>query len=361
MTNEPGLSVVMPSYNRAETIRETLRHLAEQELDPATYEVIVVVDGSTDHTRAVLDEWVARAPFRLRCLYQSNHGPGYAQNRGLEVAQAPIVLVMADDIFMAPQALKVHLAMHRAHPGQEVAVLGRVEQSPALDQSVFLRKWDQMRFSRFAGIEELPYYRFWACNVSVKREFVLRHGGFRDQRGRGGYNAHEDPELGYRLSLAGLRLLYAPDALGFHHHVMNFEQACRKSFSLGVNFGEFQQLVPEPEIPVAYHVLTWRTLRDHLRALFGPRRQYLPVADRNPASLLLRHLARALLFNALTVRGVWEPLVRGAENNQTIARMMNRQLYRGVLFHHFLRGCRDGNRTFDRARRVAGHAETTPG
>src|ERR1700675_4974752 len=142
MTNEPELSVVMPSYNRAETIRETLRHLAEQELDPATYEVIVVVDGSTDNTRAVLDEWVSRAPYRLRCLYQGNHGPGYAQNRGLEVAQAPIVLVMADDIFMAPQALKVHLAMHRAHPEQEVAVLGRVEQSPTLDQSVFLRKWD---------------------------------------------------------------------------------------------------------------------------------------------------------------------------------------------------------------------------
>jgi hypothetical protein len=77
--------------------------------------------------------------------------------------------------------------------------------------------------------------------------------------------------------------------------------------------------------------------------------------------LLLRHLARAVLFNAWTVRGVWQPLVRGAENNQTIARLMNRQLYRGVLFHHFLRGCRDGNRTFDSGRAAVGHAETTAG
>jgi glycosyltransferase involved in cell wall biosynthesis len=361
MNNELELSVVMPSYNRAETIRETLRHLAEQELDPATYEVIVVVDGSTDDTRAVLDDWISWAPFRLRYLCQDNRGPGYAQNRGLEVAQGPIVLVMADDIFMTPEALKAHLAMHRAHPEQEAAVLGRVEQSLALDQSVFLRKWDQMRFSRFAGSKELPYYRFWACNVSVKREFILRHGPFRDQRGRGGYNAHEDPELGYRLSRGGLRLLYCSDALGFHHHVMTFAQACRKSYNLGVNFGEFQQLVPEPEIPVAYHVLTWRTLPDHLRALSGPRRRHLSAADRNPAALLLRQMLRALLFNAVTVRGVWEPLVRRAENNPAIARMMHRQLYRGVLFHHFLRGCRDGNRTFDRGRIAVEHVETTSG
>jgi glycosyltransferase involved in cell wall biosynthesis len=361
MSNQPALSVVMPSYNRAETIRETLRHLADQELDPATYEVIVVVDGSTDDTKAVLEEAAARAPFALRCLYQSNHGPGYAQNRGLEVAKAPIVLVMADDIMMTPQSLRAHLEMHQAHPGEEVAVLGRVEQSPTLDQSVFLRKWDQMRFSRFAGLEELPYYRFWACNVSVKREFVLRHGPFRDQKGRGGYNAHEDPELGYRLSRAGMRLLYCPDALGFHHHVMTFAQACRKSYNLGVNFGEFQQLVPEPEIAVAYHVLTWRTLPDHVRALFGPRRRHLPAADRNPAALLLRHLLRALLFNTWSVRGVWEPLVGQAEKNPAVARLMNRQLYRGVLFHHFLRGCRDGHRTFDRGRVSLGHAEPSSG
>ena len=360
MSNEIAISVVMPSYNRADTIRETLRHLAEQTLDPADYEVIVVVDGSTDDTRAVLDEWIARAPYRLRCLYQDNHGPGYAQNRGLEIASAPIVLVMADDIFMAPQALEAHLAMHRAHPEQEVAVLGRVEQSPTLDQSVFLRKWDQMRFSRFAGVEELPYYRFWACNVSVKRDFVLRHGAFRDQRGRAGYNAHEDPELGYRLSKAGLRLLYCADALGYHHHVMTLEQACQKSYRLGLNFGEFRQLVPEPEIVVAYHVLNRRTLRDHWRALTGPRGRYLPAADRSPVRLLARHLARLLVFNTPAVRAFWEPLLRAAENRPLIARFMNRQIYRLVLFNYFLCGCREGDRTFDRPGNPIGQPQTTP-
>src|SRR5216684_4744505 len=109
--SQPKLSVVMATYNRAETLRETLRHLAEQELDPADYEVIVVDDGSPDDTRAVVEEWVPRAPFRLTYLHHENHGPGYTQNRGLEVAQAPLVLLMADDILMSPPALPAHLAM----------------------------------------------------------------------------------------------------------------------------------------------------------------------------------------------------------------------------------------------------------
>jgi cellulose synthase/poly-beta-1,6-N-acetylglucosamine synthase-like glycosyltransferase len=40
------LSVVVPAYNRQQTLRETLRHLAEQEPDPAEYEVVIVDDGS---------------------------------------------------------------------------------------------------------------------------------------------------------------------------------------------------------------------------------------------------------------------------------------------------------------------------
>ncbi len=337
------LSVVMATYNRAETIRETLRHLAEQALNPAEYEVIVVDDGSPDHTGAVVEEWMARAPFRLTYLHHENHGPGYTQNRGLEVAKAPIVLLMADDIFMSPQALKAHLDMHRVHAEQEVAVLGRVEQSPSLIEcSVFLSKLDRMRFADFAGSEELPYYRFWACNISVKREFVLRHGPFREQCGPAGPGSHEDPELGYRLSRAGLRILYCPDALGFHHHIMTLDQMCQRARVQGRNFVDFREQVGQPEIAVVYHVCGLSTLRDHLRIWFGPRRHYVPPRDRNPAVLLGRYLLRGLAFNRLTVPLIWRPLAERAERNAALADFMRPAFYRGLIAYHFFRGCREG-------------------
>lgn len=336
------LSVVMATYNRAETIRETLRHLADQSLDPSSYEVIVIDDGSPDDTRAVVAEWLERAPFKLTYLHHANHGPGYTQNRGLEVARAPIVLLMADDIFMAHGTLAAHLAMHEAHPEQEVAVLGRVEQSPSLDGSVFLRTWDPFRFSAFAGQAELPYYRFWACNISVKREFVLRYGPFREQRGRAGAASHEDPELGYRLSRGGLRILYGPDALGFHHHVVTFEQACRRAYMQGLNFPDFRELVGQPEISVAYHVLSLATLADHFSTWFGDRARYVGPAERNPFLLMGRYLLRDLAFNAVTIRLFWQPFLSRAERDRSVARFVRAAFYRGVIAYHFFRGCREG-------------------
>src|SRR5271154_2736958 len=110
------LSVLIPTYNRAETFRETLRHLAEQDLDPAAYEVVVIDDGSTERNRAVAEEWRLLAPFRLRYTYQTNHGPGHAYNRALEAAEAPVVLYLGDDMLLPRQSLKAHLEMHETHP-----------------------------------------------------------------------------------------------------------------------------------------------------------------------------------------------------------------------------------------------------
>jgi len=341
-SNKLKLSVIMATYNRAETIPVTLRHLAEQELDPADYELIVIDDGSSDDTRAVVHEWIPRLPFRVTYLHHSNHGPGYSQNRGLEVARAPIVLLMADDIFMSPQALRLHLAMHEAHPGQEVAVFGLVKQSPTLDGSVFLRTWDPFGFRSLAGLQELPYYRFGACNVSAKREFVMRYGPFREQRGRGGPLAHEDAELGSQLARGGLRILFCPEALGWHHHITTLEGACRKAYQQGLNFGDFRNRVDQPEIAVAYHLFDMSTLRDHLRIWFGPRRCYVAPQDRNPALLLARYLLRALTFNGLTVRLFWKPLLERAEHDPAIARIVRASFYRGLTSFHFRRGYREG-------------------
>jgi glycosyltransferase involved in cell wall biosynthesis len=344
----PKLSVIVATYNRAEILRETIRRLFEQGLpDLSAIELVVIDDASPDHTAQIVREAQASAPFKLVYLRNpENRGPGYTQNRGLREAQAPLVLLMADDIFMSPQALGAHIRAHETHPARETAILGQVVQSPELTQSVFLKNWDPFRFSAFRSQPELPYYRFWACNISIKRDFVLSSGGFREHRGRAGAPAHEDPELGYRLRKAGLRILYDPSALGFHYHVVPFDGACRRKYEAGLNFGQFREFVPEPEISVAYHVLNRHTVSDHVRTYLGRGRALLPPEDRNPFKLIARQLCRAVAFNGLTVPWVWEPLIRGSEEKAALRRLVNPTVCRGVLFYHFLRGCRDGDRRF---------------
>jgi glycosyltransferase involved in cell wall biosynthesis len=342
MNTDLKLSVVVPTFNRAETFRKTLRHLAQQDIDPAQFEVVVVDDGSIDNTREVVEEWIARGSLQLRYIYQENHGPGHAYNRALEAAKAPVALLIADDILLSPHCVRAHVAMHEAHPEEEVAILGPAEISPMLDQSIFLRKFDRLRFSDFDGRDEIPYYRFWGCNISAKRAFTLRHGGMPEDMGPGGAVSHQDVVLGHRLLQGGLRILYCREALAYHHHVMTLEQMCCFNYRYGQNFRKLREWVNEPEIAVAYHVWDSSTVRDHLRVWLGPRRRFVPRRDRSPLRLLARYLLRGFAFNAVTVRCLWLPLAAEAERSPAISRLMRGQFYRGIIAYYFCRGFRDG-------------------
>lgn len=88
-------SVVIPAYNAARTLAETLASVLAQTLPPA--EVIVVDDGSTDGTAAIAAAF--GAPVCL--INQMNTGPGSACSRGVRAATSPwVALVDADDLWL---------------------------------------------------------------------------------------------------------------------------------------------------------------------------------------------------------------------------------------------------------------------
>jgi glycosyltransferase involved in cell wall biosynthesis len=114
----PQISVVMPSYNAGAYVREAIDSVLAQ-----TYcntELIVVDDGSTDDTRAVLREYGAR----IRVLSQSNHGPYPARNAGLRHALGQFVAFLDADDYWSPIFLeKLHAAL-KAHPQAVLAYCG---------------------------------------------------------------------------------------------------------------------------------------------------------------------------------------------------------------------------------------------
>lgn len=95
--DEPRLSVVMPLYNAASVMRETIDSVLSQSLQG--FELICVDDGSTDETPRILQEYASRDP-RLRVVSQENGGAGSARNAGMALARAPYLMFLdADDLF----------------------------------------------------------------------------------------------------------------------------------------------------------------------------------------------------------------------------------------------------------------------
>lgn len=330
------ISVVVATYNRSDILTITLERLADQTLDPSLYEVIVVDDGSSDNTRAMILQIQTKLPYHLTYLHHENHGISYTQNRGIRAASAPLVCLIADDIHFSPNALKEHIKDHTENSEEHIAILGKVQQSPELAQTTFLKTWDPFRYSELEKLRELPYYLFFACNISLKKNFLLKKGLFCENLVKEGAYAHEDVELGFRLYQNGLKILYNKNALAYHYHLVTLDQAIKTAYNKGLAWVPFRNYVNKPEMTVRYHVLQSSYLRDYLIVL--RKNNNLIGLDSKPFSLLISQLIRVLMFNVITVPLLWLPLMELAEKYGFFSALMHKLHYRCTISHHFHKG-----------------------
>lgn len=100
MATTPRISVIIPAYNVARHIGETIESVLHQTL--ADFELIVVNDGSTDATRAAVEKF---SDSRLRLIDKPNEGVSIARNTGLAACTAPLVLFLDGDDLLTPDAL----------------------------------------------------------------------------------------------------------------------------------------------------------------------------------------------------------------------------------------------------------------
>jgi glycosyltransferase involved in cell wall biosynthesis len=121
------LSVIVPTFNRAERLRRNLLSLSYQTLPHGSYEVIVIDDGSTDDTKAVIEAARASYDYRLRSVYLPRPyycNPALAWNVGIRRSAAPVVVFMGADIIAARNALE-RLTSYLADADEDAYIFGQ--------------------------------------------------------------------------------------------------------------------------------------------------------------------------------------------------------------------------------------------
>jgi glycosyltransferase involved in cell wall biosynthesis len=108
----PGLvSVIIPCYNRADIVGETIDSVLAQTY--TNFEILVIDDGSTDHTRQVVSTYTDR---RIRYFYKLNGGLSSARNSGLDAARGEFVAFLDSDDAWRPWKLAAQVEIFRRHP-----------------------------------------------------------------------------------------------------------------------------------------------------------------------------------------------------------------------------------------------------
>ena len=203
----PSVSMVVPCFNEGKTLAATIDSLLNLDYPKDKLEVMVIDDGSTDHTRQIGESYAARFP-SVHYFYKENGGKYTALNLAIEKSQAELVGCLDADSFAEPDALMevvkkfnedtsiaaIVPAMRVHNPRNALEVMQMVEYT----FGIFVKKI----FDNLGAITVLP-----GPFSIYRREVFSIVGPFK--------HAHntEDMEIAFRIQKHGLKIVNAHTAL----------------------------------------------------------------------------------------------------------------------------------------------------
>jgi glycosyltransferase involved in cell wall biosynthesis len=215
------ISVVIPAYNAEKALPTCLHALRQQTLSPD--EIIVVDDGSIDATAQIALQAGAVV------ISQPNQGPAAARNTGINASHGDLVLFTDSDC--EPEQTWVERMARPILDGVDgVKGAYRTRQSQPVARLV------QCEFEeRYQLLQQHHYIDFVDGHAAAFRKSAVLEVGCFDPA----LTENEDVDLSYRLSAAGKRMVFAPDAIVFHSHPDSYF----KYFRLKTGRGYWRMLV----------------------------------------------------------------------------------------------------------------------
>lgn len=229
-------SVIIPTYNRGKLLDWTLRSLRDQNSRNFKYEVIIVDDGSTDDTQAIVNQY--QGEFHLKYFYQENRGyrVSKARNTGILNSEGTVNIFIDSGMLAGSEFIYEHCRLHRelsccAIIGNIYGIQATVKdpgfyELVALDQiddSIInlkeTEKYGEARNHSFQHFNQdlrkspAPWFYFWAGNISIRKDILIDIGLFDEQFTSWGV---EDLELGFRIHKNNIPIVLNQTAEAIH-------------------------------------------------------------------------------------------------------------------------------------------------
>lgn len=315
--NDPApvaISIVVPSHNRATSLLRLLRSLqahrgTDRVIGTTPFEVIVVADGCSDGTGALLQDTITAGEwsFPLTIIeHVTPLGSGVARDAGAAAARGSTLLFIDDDIEPFPTMLAEHAAQHTAahHAGYQLVLIGApvpVRGPQASLEHVEAWGWWERQFERMSERgHRFTHDEIFTGILSVSTAVFHDIGGFDTAL----THCHEDLELGLRLFRAGARAGFTRLGGGVHHEVRGIRRLLPRKDAEGRADVRLLQRWPElvQVSPLArYWSPNWSIFQLVRAAAFVSGTTFSALVDALGLSLLV-------MFERLKARRTWRAL-----------------------------------------------------
>lgn len=218
-----SISVIVPTYNRANQLNTCLSSLFEQDYADE-YEVVVVDDGSNDETRKLLQKFSRKYPNLKVIRNQENKGSYYSRNLGVSFSKGNVVAFTDSDCIVPKDWLS---KIHRAFQNSEVSCIQGTHERRG--------KWE-LPIPKEQLLNH-PVFRIRKAldtkNLAIRKDLFLKYK-FDERLWTGG-----DQDLGHRLSEDQINILYDTEVSVIHNDKRSFWETICKGRSYGKDYAYY--------------------------------------------------------------------------------------------------------------------------
>lgn len=220
----PKISVIVPVYKAEEYLRDCIDSILSQTF--SDFEVILVNDGSPDHSGAICEEYAAKDR-RISVIHQENQGQAAARNHALAQAKGEWLCFVDSDDLIHPQMLQL-LYQAAAKSGAGISMCQMLE-SPVLPKDFDRPRGDgyeilSMEEDSLLALHDADRYPAWVACAKLIRKSIVEAYPFREGR------VFEDNEAVCRWVLDAKLLADIPEQLYFYR--TNPDSTTKSTFSL---------------------------------------------------------------------------------------------------------------------------------
>ncbi len=243
------LSVIIPTRNRAVYLRDTLKSILNQTLDPAEFEIIVVDNGSIDNTAAVVEE-INKKLSRIRYIHVYEPGLHVGRHTGARNASGDSLVYADDDIIASSTWLE---SIYKCFQYTDIALVGGKilplwEGKAPEWVNLYINKHEFGWWNGYLSLldfgdqkkEISPIFVF-GCNYAIRKKILFDCGGFNPDgmpqelvrfRGDG------ETALSQKIKTRGFKALYEPKALVYHRVTedrLTVQYFCTRAYNQGIS------------------------------------------------------------------------------------------------------------------------------
>ena len=217
------ITIIICTYNREKYIRPLLESIAKNDYPTADYEIVLVDNNCTDHTREVCGAFAAAHPeIAFRYVVEPEQGLSAARNKGIKEAKGEIIIYVDDDALVDADYIRQYAEHFAANP-DTMAAGGPIEPLYETEEPSWMSPYTKALLTAWMNygdkVREYPNGRYpGGGNAAYRKEVFDRVGLFNTELGRKGnlLLASEEKDIFDKMKALGMKVLYLPTPV-LHH------------------------------------------------------------------------------------------------------------------------------------------------